>query len=138
MLCGPLNGTVVAARSEGLQGCSHTQPPPLHKLLLETRPPLPRPGANLSLGSAGRAPLAWHLTRLPRKHPSPAPRTPMGRPASGCHSIKPAEASYLRVFARLRHRKERAREGGATGHVRAPGSVRLRSRSEAGGPFLRS
>lgn len=93
---------------------------------------LPRQGAPLGLRAAGRAPLARTSLGCRRSPPGPRPQPRRVAPATGCRSIVLAQASYLRVFFRLRDRKERAGVGGATGHVRIPGSVRPRSRREAG------
>ena len=92
---------------------------------------LPRQHENLGLGSVGRALLARTLIRLPRKDPSPSPLAPLAPFARGWHRIALVQRYYLLVGSRLRHRKERVGEGGATGHVLAPGSVCPRSRGEA-------
>lgn len=106
--------------------------PLLYRLFPEARPPPPETGREPESGSARRAPLAQHLVCLPRKDPSPAPPAPAGPRAAGCHPIFLAQGSYLLVLSRISHQKEREGEGGATGHARVPGSVRLRSRGEAG------
>lgn len=104
---------------------------PRHRLLPEARRQPPKTRRKLAYG-VGR-PRSSRPARGSASTKKPQSRAP-GSTEPHCRRMRPDCAGpglYLRVFSRLRHRKERTGEGGATGHASYPGSVRLGSRGEA-------
>lgn len=110
MLCGPLDGTKVAARSQGLQGCGHSHPHfPSSSLRQDLRlrdPARPRvwgrPAALLSPGT-------WLGFRGNTPDPRPRPRwVPLPHDATRLNPLKPLTCASSLDSATGKRERERA------------------------------